>query len=123
MVDSEKSPSMDESTVDRRGFFMAKKGQTHHQHPIERKEEAVRLHMEGLSYRKIAQQLGIRSKTEVMQRVKKHENSEGLEDQRGQSAWRKGRPKTKFTSIEEELAYIKAENEYLKKRYPNLHGE
>jgi hypothetical protein len=40
-----------------------------------------------------------------MQWVKEQE---GFEDQRGQSAWRKGRPKTKFTSIEEELAYIKA---------------
>lgn len=40
-----------------------------------------------------------------------------------QEAFRKGRPKTKFASVGEEMAYLKAEIEYLKKRYPNLHGE
>lgn len=34
-----------------------------------------------------------------------------------------GRPKTKFSSVEEERDYLKAQVEYLKKRYPNLHGE
>jgi hypothetical protein len=32
-------------------------------------------------------------------------------------------PKTKFASVEEELAYVKAERDYLKKRYPYLHEE
>ena len=40
-----------------------------------------------------------------------------------QEALRKGKPKTKFDSVEEEIAYLRAEIEYLKKRYPNLHGE
>jgi hypothetical protein len=34
-----------------------------------------------------------------------------------------GRPKTNFASIEEELAYLKAEVEYLKNQYPNLYGK
>ncbi|KIU12695.1 transposase [Bacillus subtilis] len=34
-----------------------------------------------------------------------------------------GRPKTTFKSVEEERDYLKAQVEYLKKRYPNLHGE
>jgi len=91
------------------------------------KAEAVRLYLEdGWSPYRIAAQLGVRSKTQVQVWIKKHqqrERGELKEDQRGKTAWRKGRPKTKFSSIEEELAYIKAENDYLKKRYPNLHGE
>lgn len=89
----------------------------------ELKAEAVRLHLEeGLSPYQIADRFDIRSKTQVQQWIKKH--LEGpKEDMRGKTAWRKGRSKTRFSSIEEELAYVKAENEYLKKRYPNLHGE
>ncbi|MCC9089607.1 hypothetical protein [Bacillus pumilus] len=34
-----------------------------------------------------------------------------------------GRPKLTFKSVEEERDYLKAQVEYLKKRYPNLHGE
>ena len=34
-----------------------------------------------------------------------------------------GSSKTNFKSIEEERDYYKAQVEYLKKRYPNLHGE
>ncbi|MFI8716164.1 transposase [Brevibacillus brevis] len=91
------------------------------------KAEAVSLYLEdGWSPYRIAAQLGVRSKTQVQDWIKKHhqrEQGELKEYQRGKTAWRKGRPKTKFSSIEEELAYIKAENDYLKKRYPNLHGE
>lgn len=89
----------------------------------ELKAEAVRLYLEeGLGAQRIADKFEIRSKTQVQQWIKKH--LEGpKEDLRGKKAWRKGRPKTHFASVEEELAYIKAENEYLKKRYPNLHGE
>ncbi|OSX97531.1 hypothetical protein BTJ44_00546 [Bacillus mycoides] len=32
----------------------------------------------------------------------------------------KGRPRTKFDSMEEELEYYKAHVAYLKKQYPNL---
>jgi hypothetical protein len=32
----------------------------------------------------------------------------------------KGRPRTKFKSVEEERDYLKAQVEYLKKQYPNL---
>lgn len=77
----------------------------------ELKAEAVRLHLEeGMSPRQIANRFEIRSKTQAQQWIKKHEE-EPKEDLRGKTAWRKGRPKTKFSRIEEELAYIKAENE------------
>ncbi|EEM58302.1 Transposase [Bacillus thuringiensis serovar monterrey BGSC 4AJ1] len=36
----------------------------------------------------------------------------------------KGRPRTKFDSVEEELKYYKAQVAYLKKQYPNeLHPD
>ena len=103
---------------------MVQKGQTFLKYSPELKAEAVRLYTEEkLSAIRIASILGIRSKTQVQEWVKKHLQGESKEDLRGKTAWRKGRPKTKFSSVEEELAYIKAENEYLKKRYPNLHRE
>jgi transposase len=64
--------------------------------------------------------MGIRSNTQVKQWVKKHRSGEALEDNRGSTqgeAWRKGRPKTKFASVEEERDYLKAEVEYLKKQF------
>jgi transposase len=106
---------------------MAKKGQTFQEYTLEVKREAIRLYdEESLSYQAVAERMGIRSNTQVKQWVKKHRSGEALEDNRGSTqgeAWRKGRPKTKFASVEEERDYLKAEVEYLKKQYPNLHGE
>jgi transposase len=104
---------------------MAKKGQTFQHYTPELKAEAVRLYEEGgISCQFVAVQLNIISSTQVKQWVKKHRNNQTFVDHRGKTAgWRKGRPKTRFASIEEELMYLKAENEYLKKRYPNLHKE
>ncbi|AMA72792.1 Transposase and inactivated derivatives [Aneurinibacillus thermoaerophilus] len=104
---------------------MAKKGQKFQHYTPELKAEAVRLYEEeGMSYQAVAERLEIRSNTQVKRWVKKYRNGEDFKDKRGEStAWRKGRPKTKFKSVEEELAYVKAERDYLKKRYPNLHKE
>lgn len=97
---------------------MAKKGQTFHRYSEETKREAVRLRSEeGWSYPKIMERLGISSKTQIGQWVKKSQTKEGFTDQRGR--WNK----TQFESVEEENAYLKAQVEYLKKRNPNLHGE
>ena len=82
--------------------------------------QAVRLVTEGnMSYREVARQLGIRNKTQVDVWVKRYSEGQLFE----QTNIRRGRPKTKFASMEEEMAYLRAEIEYLKKRYPNLHGE
>lgn len=107
---------------------MAKKGQKFANYTPEFKMAAVRLYLEeGLSYKAVAKQLGVPSHTQIRQWVKKYRNGDSLEDKRQRGirkpAWRTGRPKTKFASIEEELAYVKAEVEYLKKQYPNLHGK
>jgi transposase len=105
---------------------MAKKGQVFQQYNLEIKQEAVRLYeSEGMSYQSVAEKLGVKNNTQIKQWVKKHRKGESLERRNGQTntAWRKGHPKTKFASVEEELAYVKAERDYLKKRYPNLHEE
>jgi len=82
--------------------------------------EAVRLVTEeNMSYREVAKQLGIRNKTQVEVWVTRYREGQPFK----QEAFHKGRPKTKFASVEEEMAYLRAEIEYLKKRYPNLHGE
>lgn len=106
---------------------MAKKGQKFQEYSLEFKKEAVRLYEEdGLSYQAVADKMGIRSSTQVKQWVKKHRSGDGLERSRvgiRKTAWRAGRPRTKFASVEEERDYLKAEVEYLKKQYPNLHGK
>jgi transposase len=103
---------------------MAKKGQVFIQYTEQLKGEAIRLYESGVSSREVAKQY-IRSKCQVLDWVKKSQNGGSLEDGRGKNTFtfHKGRPKTKFASLEEELAYVKAENEYLKKQYPNLHKE
>lgn len=89
-------------------------------YPGELKMQAVKLVTEAnMSYREVARQLGIRNKTQIEVWVKRYREGQPFE----QEAFRKGRPKTKFTSVEEEVAYLRAEIEYLKKQYPNLHKE
>ena len=104
---------------------MAKKGQKFSKYPEEFKAEAVRLYdQEKMGYKSIAKLLGVKSHSQIQKWVAKHRSGQSFDDQRGKStAWRKGRPRATFSSIEEELAYVKAERDYLKKRYPNLHGE
>jgi transposase len=57
---------MDLTTAYRRGFFMAKKGQTFIQYTEELKGEAIRLYESGASSREVAKQLNIRSKCQVL---------------------------------------------------------
>ncbi|MNH87795.1 Transposase [compost metagenome] len=99
---------------------MAKKGQTFRQYSLELKMEAVRLvNEEHISIREVAKQLGIRNKSQVQTWAEKYRTGQILEP----TTARRGRLKTKFSSMEEEMAYLRAEIEYLKKQYPNLHKE
>lgn len=99
---------------------MGKTGRINNSYPEELKTQAVKLVTEeNMSYREVARHLGIRNKSQVEVWVKRYREGQPFE----QEAFRKGRPKTKFVSVEEEMAYLRAEIEYLKKRYPNLHGE
>ncbi|MEC0207201.1 hypothetical protein P4H39_31820 [Paenibacillus lautus] len=62
------------------------------------------------------EKLGIKSESQIITWVRKHQNGESFEDYRGR--W----TKKHFSSAEEENAFLKAQLEYLKKLNPNLHG-
>lgn len=107
-----------------RGFFMAKKGH----YPEEWKQNAIQMYVQGnMGYKTIAKVLGMPSHSPIKQWVKKYRNGESLSDQRGKTLGVNsplvGRPRTKFGSIEEERDYLKAQVEYLRKRFQNLYGE
>ena len=88
------------------------------------KEEAVRLYLEGgRSYRQLCVELGIKDKRQLRAWVAKVERGDSLEDMRGKSeSPRKGHPRTNFSSLEEKLAYVEAELEYVKKLYRSRFG-
>ncbi|MBG9771892.1 transposase [Brevibacillus laterosporus] len=95
----------------------AKKRRTNIRYTEEIKTDAVRLVIEeNMSYR-VAKQLGIRNKTQVLVWVTRYKEGQPFQKE----AFRKERPKTRCASVEEEMTYLRAEIEYLKKRYPNLH--
>lgn len=101
---------------------MAIKGQTFQLYTEEFKLKAVDMYINGEgSYKSLSDYLGLRSPTQLKNWVKKFEEGKKLSDQRGKLSF--GRPKTKFQSVEEERDYYKAQVEYLKKQYPNLHGQ
>jgi transposase len=106
-----------------RGFLMAKKGQQFKRYSDDFKQKAVIKYLNGSkSYEKAADELGIRNCTQLKVWVKKWKNDESF-DTRGESGEPnplKGRPRTKFNSLEEERDYLKAQVDYLKKQYPNL---
>ncbi|WP_419146700.1 IS3 family transposase [Priestia endophytica] len=100
---------------------MARKGQTFRQYTEEFKRKAVQMYeSEEKSYQIVADELGIRSSTQLKNGVKKYRAGESFQDQRGKDSnadhpWI-GRPKKHFKSVEEERDYLKAQVEYLKKR-------
>lgn len=107
---------------------MAKKGQTFQRYAEDFKRKAVMMYENGgKSYQTLANELGLRSSTQLKDWVKKYKQGEPLDDQREKEAREFspfiGVPKTKFKTVEEERDYLKAQVEYLKKRYPNLHGK
>jgi len=85
------------------------------------KEEAVQRYLNGEgSYRALTIRLGLKDKRQLRNWVARFRAGESLEDnRRGES----GRPRTHFSSIEEELAYVKAERDYLKKLYRSRFGK
>lgn len=88
------------------------------------KEEAVMLCLKGgRSFRQLCEELGIKDKKTLREWVAKINSGESLEDGRGKSshAEYRGRPKMKFSSVEE-LAYVKAERGNLKKLYRSRFG-
>ncbi|MGE1166577.1 IS3 family transposase [Peribacillus simplex] len=89
---------------------MAKKGQTFQTYTEKLKREVVRLKLEeGWSYRQLRERFGIKSDAQIANWVKKVQNNELFEDQRG--VWNR----KNFSSVEEENAYLKAQVDYFKK--------
>jgi transposase-like protein len=88
------------------------------------KEEAVRLYLEGgRSYQQLTDELGLKDKKTLRTWVAKVQRGESLEDGRGKHHnSRKGRPRSRFDSLEEKLAYVEAERDYLKKLYRSRFG-
>ena len=88
------------------------------------KEEAVRLYLEGAEgYKKLTKRLGLTSTARLRDWVAKAQRGESLEDGRGKHRnSRKGRSRTRFDSLEEKLAYVEAERDYLKKLYRSRFG-
>jgi transposase len=72
------------------------------------------------SYKVLAVQFGIRSKTQLKNWVKKYKAGEAYDTRKGSTSPLKGRPRTTFNSVEEERDYLKMQVDYLKRRYPNL---
>ncbi|AWP27273.1 transposase [Paenibacillus sp. Cedars] len=100
---------------------MAKKGQVFQSYTEEFKLRAVQCYLEGsMSYQAVADKLGIRSCTQLKTWVRKYRDGEVFDTRKGSGSPMKGRPRTTFSSIEEERDYLKAQVDYLKKRYPNL---
>jgi len=101
---------------------MARKGQTFLTYTDEFKLKAVRAYVEGsLSYRAVAEQKGIRNCSQLKVWVKKWKNGDSFDERKvSESNPLKGRSRTVFESVEEERDYLKAQVDYLKKRYPNL---
>ena len=74
---------------------------------------------EGYSYSKVADILQIKSDTQVRDWVKKFKESGNtafdIENRGRAKGAAKGRPKKNFSSLEEEVEYLRMEVEYLKK--------
>lgn len=88
---------------------MARQGQSFQKYTEELKREAVRLGLEERkSLREIRKQLSVKSDAQIIKQVKRSQQGESFEDQRG--VWNR----KNFNSLEEENAYLKAQVEYLK---------
>uniref|UniRef100_UPI00403F6F3D IS3 family transposase n=1 Tax=Paenibacillus sp. FSL R5-0341 TaxID=2921636 RepID=UPI00403F6F3D len=91
---------------------MAKKGQTFRRYSLELKLEAARLvNEEHMSIREVATRLNIQNKSQVQVWAAKAKQGMSLEP----APSKRGRLRTKFSSMEEEMAYLRAEIEYFKK--------
>jgi len=98
---------------------MIEKGYKKKQYSTEFKLKIIKLRLEGISLKKLVTENNISSTDSIRDWIKKYKESgiEGLKSKRELANNSKHNySKTKFLSLEEELAYTKLENEYLKKK-------
>ena len=99
---------------------MASKGQKFKNYTVEFKEQVVKERLEGISLNYLTSKYNIPSRAMIVRwtREFKENGVDAFVDNRGKASKEnnlmKGRPKTKFNSLEEENKYLKLENEYLK---------
>lgn len=88
------------------------------------KEMAVKNYLAGgKSYKTLIEELGIKDTKTLRSWVGKYRQGDPLDEGRGKRPGpQRGRPRTEFASLEEELAYVKAERDYLKKLYRSRFG-
>ncbi|PEP93696.1 helix-turn-helix domain-containing protein [Bacillus toyonensis] len=106
---------------------MVKKGDTFQTYSDELKIQVVKSYLNGEGNQSvIAKKYQLRSRTQLMNWVRKYQETGDISDWRGQNDGNnglknllKGRSRMKFDSIEE-LEYYKAQVAYLKKQYSNL---
>ncbi|WP_439711241.1 transposase, partial [Bacillus wiedmannii] len=109
-------------------FIMVKTGDTFQTYSNELKIQVVKSYLKGEgSQSAIAKKYKLKSRTQLMNWVRKYQETGDISDLRRNNGGNgglknplKGRLRTKFNSVEEELEYYKAQVAYLKKRYPNL---
>lgn len=92
---------------------------------VEFKEQAVRMYLDGEgSYKELSERLGIKSETQLIAWVRKKRAGQSLDNKYGKtSRIGKSSPPASFSSAEEELIYVKAELELVKKLYRSRFGK
>jgi transposase len=101
---------------------MPKKGTKQQKYSLDFKIQLVEKYLrgEGGGVKRLSKETGLKSDRQLRAWIKKYQAGELTEtesDKRGRKVGcRKGRPKTTFFSMTEELEYLKIENEYLKKK-------
>ncbi|WP_235605568.1 helix-turn-helix domain-containing protein [Saccharococcus caldoxylosilyticus] len=98
---------------------MDKSNAKYKSYSFEFKLRAVMMYLNGqLGYRKVAKRMGIKDPKRVRIWVKNYQQygEEGLKERRGKTiSSKRGRPRKKPLTVEEENRKLKAENEFLKK--------
>lgn len=99
---------------------MAKQGQQYKKYSIEFKLQAVKMYLEnGMGWDMVTKKLDLPSNRHIRRWVKAYRESGvlGLEDQRGKKSGSrpKKKPSQKPMTLEEEVEYLRAQNELLKK--------
>lgn len=98
---------------------MVKKGDKFQTYSDELKIQVVKSYLNGEgSQTATAKKYKLKSRTQLMNWVRIYQETGDISDLRGNNGLKnllKGRPRTKFDSVEEELEYYKAQVAYLKK--------